>query len=61
MWPSALKVIPPRIPQAQRGNKRKPASQKGLSISMQSNYLYLALYTNINSLSFFHFLVARAS
>jgi hypothetical protein len=61
MWPSASKTISSWIPQAQRGNQRKPASQKGLWISMQSNYLSLALYTNINSSSSFHFLVARIS
>jgi hypothetical protein len=61
MWPSASKAISSWIPQAQRGNKRKPASKKGLWISMQSNYLSLVLYTNINSSSSFYLLVARAS
>jgi hypothetical protein len=59
MWPSASKAIPSRIPQAQRVNQGKPASQKSLWVLMQSNCLYLALCTNINSSSFFHLLVAR--
>jgi hypothetical protein len=32
MWPSASKAIPSRIPQAQRGNQRKPASQKSPTV-----------------------------
>jgi hypothetical protein len=52
-------VHPSWIPQSQRENQRKPASQKSLWISMQSNCLYLALCTNINSSSLFYFLVAR--
>jgi hypothetical protein len=31
MWPSASKAISSRIPQAQRGNQRKPASHKVLT------------------------------
>jgi hypothetical protein len=53
MRPSAPKAISSWIPQAQRGNKRKPAGHKGLWISMQSNYLSLVLCTNINSSSSF--------
>jgi hypothetical protein len=59
MWPSASKVIPSWIPQAQRGNQGKHASQKSLWVSMQPNCLYLALCTNINSSSLFYFLMER--
>jgi hypothetical protein len=61
MWPSASTAISSWIPQTQRGNQREHTSQKSLWISMQSNCLYLALYTNNNSSSSFHLLVARTS
>jgi hypothetical protein len=61
MWPSTPKAISSWIPQAQKGNKRKPTSQKGLWISMQSNYLPLVPCSNFNSSSSFCLLVARVS